>query len=194
MDPRRKVVLWSLAVGVLLAGLAAGPAFEEYASRAGTLDSKPATVEKIVLTNGESLEGRWYDQELRLRFDDGSLRTKPAGGGYVHGVEEGDRVTVGLSHGTVVTVNGAYVRPHPYVLNFLTPFVAAAFVLAAVAGRGRYTSGYVGLAAVVCGVVGLAAVSRPWWPAAATVVGVAVPLLAFAVRSATSKVTPTAAP
>jgi hypothetical protein len=201
MDVRRRVALWSLGSGVALTLLAAGPAFEEYTSRTGALEFRPAVVERVDLDSGTSLEGTWYAQEITFRLPGEGTVTKSDRGTYVPDIDEGESATLGFSHGVLITVNGVRVRPHPYMLNFLTPVMAGAFVLAAIWGlpRGRrrpwdpepYTAGYVTQGVLLCAAFGLL-IDPPWWPAAATVVGVAVPLLIFAVRY--RQVTATARP
>ncbi|BEL04310.1 hypothetical protein Q0Z83_025010 [Actinoplanes sichuanensis] len=161
---------------------------------ADRLETHRATVVAIDYDSGWDTAQHWTSQQLTLRLDDGAERTESMSGTMVD-VQEGDMVSVGLSHGRLVSVEGVYVRSKSAVVGIGLLIMAGAFVLSAISAvqirrptstrSTPYTSGYVTQAVVLCLLLTL--VPWPgrleaWGPVIALVLAAAIPLTIFRAR------------
>ncbi|KUL31759.1 hypothetical protein [Actinoplanes awajinensis] len=185
-----------VCLGMLL--LVAYPAYVEITTRgdfaADRLETHSATVLNTDYDSGWDTSSNWTSQQITLRLDTGAERTKPRNEIMIR-VDEGDTVSVGLSHGRLVSVQGTYVRSPSAVTAFGLLIMAGGLVLSAICAvqirrspstrSTPYTSGYV-LQALVLYLL-LFLVTWPgryeaWGPVINLVLATAIPLAIFGVR------------
>ena len=184
-----------LCLGLLL--LVAYPAYVEITTRgdfaADRLETHSATVLSTDYDSGWDTASNWTSQEITLRLDNGAERTKPMNGIMID-VDEGDTVSVGLSHGRLTSVEGTYIRSKSAVVRFGLLIMAGGLVLSAIyavqirrsasARSAPYTAGYVTQALILYFLLSLPRYGRydAWGPVITLILATAIPLTIFWTR------------
>jgi len=159
----RTVMKYAAAVGLGLLLLVGYPAYQDATARGdfatGHLSMHRASVLDTNYDSGWDGDSNWVSQEIDLQLDDGTKVTKPMNGAVIN-VDSGDNVSVGLSRGRLVSVNGEYVRRHSITVPVSLPILSGILVLVTIyvvllrssepARRYPYTAGYVTQSVLLC--------------------------------------------
>jgi len=165
----RTVLKYAAALGLGLLLLVGYPAYQDATARGdiatGHLSMHRATVLDTNYDSGWDGDSNWVSQEIELQLDDGTRVTKPMNGAVIN-VDSGDGVSVGLSRGRLVSVNGESVRTHSVSVVFVLPILSGILVLVTIYAvllrssdpahrypytvRYPYTAGYVTQSVLLC--------------------------------------------